>query len=785
MGSFRTAAAFLLAATAMLMLSSGAAAYDKDPLDLKTKGRVFGNNLEQFDSADADPGVGTLGREACLTNGYPPESDAPAVVGVDKDLSCDDPFPPDNENGIVVHPDDPNILLGGSNDYQLEFVGGTIVQRVPAGYFISFDKGENWIDGEVPMQASYGAGDPAPAFNRRFNLAVMASLSFVCGQGAPFCSRGNLAVATLDLDKAREQFERAVAAREAGTEHEPQLPWEDQMVVNGEASDVANVQIFNDKEWIAVDNNQFIPKKDANGNIVLDPSGNPVMVENPNYGNMYLTWARFRSEVAGANEPPPTYDESPIYFTRGEWNNAQGEFRWTDPVEISGRSATKCTYQDDPDDTAITTGDYNQSGIAETPDDPRACDQDQFAYPVVAPDGTVYVHFHNEQNGQSYEPACTTETAASCVQKYDSQIMLVKSDDGGDTWYGDLTPAEQAGCVPNPEAANGVPVQIRADDPATKNQNEERFSSCIVPIHIVDMEDSYDETEEGEGEAPSFTADYPINVAGRTTLTAQQFRVNSAGTIAVAPAAARSSGGPVTPADYRLFVFFADNCAGERPGSSGRTMTEPVTDTNLYYAYSDDQGETWVGGDGRENGQRYNACGPTPGPEGPAAAGRLVANGTSLPDDQWFPWGAAHPVTGAVVAVTMDGSPAPPASDGPAARSQYGFTAFTTGPTVLGEPPVFAGPLVLNGAASNPQFSRFFRTEAFEPENICPFCSRFIGDYNGVAVGSDGSFHAMWTDMRKPMGERTPIAGGAPLPVFGQDAFYAQRPITPPGGPTP
>ena len=116
-------------------------------------------------------------------------------------------------------------------------------------------------------------------------------------------------------------------------------------------------------------------------------------------------------------------------------------------------------------------------------------------------------------------------------------------------------------------------------------------------------------------------------------------------------------------------------------------------------------------------------------------------------------------------------------------KNTYGFTTFTYEPTVLGVPPVFAGPIPLADAPSNPNASRFFRTEAVDPANPCPFCSRFIGDYNGVSVGRDGRFHAMWTDMRKPMGERVPIRGGLPLPVHGQDAFYAQRPVTPPGAP--
>jgi hypothetical protein len=671
---------------AALTLAAGASAY---PPIAKSEARAFGGNPDPLAPNDAS-GAGSLGRESCVTTGEPG-----SVPGVDKDVSCDDTFAPDNENGIVVHPEDERIILGGSNDYQLFFNGNTVVQRVPAGYFLSFDSGRTWIDGQVPMQASFGAGDPSPAFDVKRNKALMASLSFVCGQGAPQCSRGNLAVAELDLAKARAAIQK--------NPKNPNLPWSDQMVVKGSAADFAAVQIFSDKEWLVVDNNRT----------------------SPHFGNYYLVWARFRSEHGA-------YDESPIFFTKSE----DGGRRWTDPVEISGRSVTYCKFQDDPEDSADTTGDSNPSGVSETPDDPNACDQDQFAYPAVAPNGDLYVHFHNEQHLEAYEPG----------QNYDSQIMIVKSNDGGDTWSGNPNPAEQAGCVPNPLAADAA------------------IGTCIVPIHVVDLEDSYDEAQE---EGPqSFTADYPINVDGRTTLTNQQFRVNSAGTIAIG----RQNGG--TPSQYRVLVVFADNCAGVRPGVPAFVASvEPVTDTNVYYAYSDDGGATWQGGDVN------NGCG-----SGLAGSGRLIAsNGIQNSDDQWFPWVAANPVTGAFTAVAMDASQ----FDG-ATRETYGFTGATSQPTTLGVPPAFGPEFALAGAASDPRHSRFFRAVA----PTCFDCSLFIGDYNGVDVDRQGRIHAMWTDMRRPIisvdrpegcdaDPATPAPPCVPTPLFGQDAYYAQRPTTP------
>jgi hypothetical protein len=741
----------VLAAAALVALAavSGSAGFTKKGISGKEELRSYGGLEPAGDAA----GVGTIGRQHCLTTGEF------GSTPIDKDISCDSPLAPDNEIGIAAHPTDPDLLLAGSNDYQLS-AHGPFPTRIPAGVFLSQDGGLHWLDTEMPMKASLGAGDPAPAFDLRRNQAVMASLSFVCGQGAPLCSRGNLAVATLDLSKLSED----------PTDDE-QLQWNDRMVVNGEASDIAAVQIFNDKEWITVDNHPTIPN-------LATPNPSDTK-PNPNYGNYYLVWARFRSEHGA-------YDESPIWFTKSE----DGGNRWTEPVEISGRSLTKCTFQDDADDTDDTTGDDNPSAVSETADDPNACDQNQFAYPVVAPDGTLYIHFHNEQNSAAYEPP----------QRYDSQIMIVKSDDGGDTWYGDLDPAEQTGCRVFPYSAN-ADTDIDND-----GRPDPGRGPCIVPIHVVDMEDSYDSSSQSDDGSQTAIADYPINVQGRTTLTNMQFRVNSAGNITVARTAAG-------PGSYRLYVVYADNCAGTRPsfgptpppnpdGSIPPTPGSPaITDTNLYYAYSDDHGQTWVGGDGPENGRPYNTCSTT---AQFATSGRLLmkpgddtAATGSYPDDQWFPWidanGHGQTQTGRVAAATMDGNQ----FDG-LARETYGFTGFTTASTTIGVPPDFVGPEPLAGAASHPRQSRFFRTAAVDPANACPDCSRFIGDYNGVAIGADGvSWHSVWTDMRRPVPPEVdrpvgcdddPTTEAPPcVPTFlrTEDAYYARRPVHPFAPPAP
>jgi hypothetical protein len=76
---------------------------------------------------------------------------------------------------------------------------------------------------------------------------------------------------------------------------------------------------------------------------------------------------------------------------------------WTTPKEISG-SHPSCSYQE--------TGAANE------------CDEDQFSIPEVASNGDLYVHFLNSQNENAWEVPFD----------FDSQIMVVKSTNGGRTF---------------------------------------------------------------------------------------------------------------------------------------------------------------------------------------------------------------------------------------------------------------------------------------------------------------------------------------------------------------
>lgn len=380
------------------------------------------------------------------------------------------------------------------------------------------------------------------------------------------------------------------------------------IAAKGLGSDLAAQQIFNDKEWLVADNNEA----------------------SPHYGRLYLVWARFRIEKG-------FYDESPIYFTYSDDAGAS----WATPKEISGRSEEYCTFQDDSDDVAAG-------------EDPFECDQNQFAYPAVGPSGELYVHFHNEQNEQAWESG----------EMYESQIMLVKSSDGGETWVG--------------------------------------------PVHVVQLEDSYTAPPVGS------SGDYPINVQFRTTLTGHQFRVNSAGNIAVDPNDANN-----------VYIVFADNADGTN------STSDPVTDTNIFVAHSNDGGLTWTGGDDGTN---------------TVAASRIRLDGT--PDsDQWFPWASVGP-DGKLRVIYMDGH---------ADRDRYDISLVETEPDFLS-----VTKETVSQTPSNPDLSIFFQARV----PGCETCATFIGDYNGLDVDALNRSHGVWTDMRRS------VLG---TPLKAQDAFYAQR----------
>src|SRR5207245_3786138 len=92
------------------------------------------------------------------------------------------------------------------------------------------------------------------------------------------------------------------------------------------------------------------------------------------------------------------------------------------PVEISGNNATYCNFVD------LFVPSRNR----------HDCDFDQGAWPVVGPDGTIYVIYNN---------CNTSENAAEGFPAICQQLMT-KSADGGVTWSGPAKVADDYSTEP-------------------------------------------------------------------------------------------------------------------------------------------------------------------------------------------------------------------------------------------------------------------------------------------------------------------------------------------------
>ena len=143
------------------------------------------------------------------------------------------------------------------------------------------------------------------------------------------------------------------------------------------------------------------------------------------------------------------------------------------------------------------------------------------------------------------------------------------------------------------------------------------------------------------------------------------------------------------PSSGALYVVWSDN----RDGTASRTNTD------VLMARSTDGGATW---------------------SRPAFVSRAA-------NDQFFPWAAVAP-NGTLDVVYMDRSY-------DAANSKYGITLsrLTAGARTFSAGRVDTG-------LSDPNDARWFAVNGQ---------TTFLGDYNGLAVGSDGVAHPFWTDMRR------------------------------------
>jgi hypothetical protein len=499
------------------------------------------------DFTSDNPGVGQITMTSC--------TDGTDLGGGNIRVNCDSISLPHNEMSIAVDPTNPSHIVAGSNDYEIFFIGSSSIERIIAGFYTSFDGGTTWINGHIAPGGFTFNGDPAIAFNTKFGVVDYATIASNGGQKAGF------ATATIQVNTSPDGGQTfghpvVVALGMGGT----------------------RVTVFNDKPYIAVDNNPA----------------------SPFYGRVYVTWTRFTFDQFG------NYISSPIFLSFSD----DGGQTFSTGQEISGTSSTLC---------ANPFRSFNTN----------RCNEDQFSSPVVGPDGTVYVAFENEE----LQGASTG---------FRNQYLVVSSTNGG--------------------ASFGAPSQ------------------AVFPIF------------DGGN-------DYPINVDGRQTLTNSQFRVNSAGNLAIDP-----SSGP-TPATTRLYIAFSDNRKGVALCAPSCSFTTVTTNTDVLVVSSTNGGASW-------------------------GSPVTVPHGGTSDNDQFYPW-AAVSSTGVLKVAFKDRSYDP-------SNIQYGETLATS--TDNGAS--FTSIRVDTGL-SNPNDSRWFTGGGTTNGK-----ATFIGDYEGLAVGSDGISHPLWTDMR-------------------------------------
>ena len=186
---------------------------------------------------------------------------------------------PQNETTIVVNPNNPNNLVGGTNDYR---VFNTRENRNDGSGFAytSFDGGATWNNTELPhltfqtgatgaLSDMDSAGDPALAFGPN-NTVYYDNLVF-----SRFNDGSGVVV--------------SVSKDGGATWSEPRIVHTDGVDGSGNPTPTA---IFNDKPWITVD---------------------------PDSGAVYVTWTQFGP------------DGSPIVLSK----STDGGVTWSAPVEVN------------------------------------------------------------------------------------------------------------------------------------------------------------------------------------------------------------------------------------------------------------------------------------------------------------------------------------------------------------------------------------------------------------------------------------------------------------------
>jgi len=305
-------------------------------------------------SSGARPGLpelGMAGKRSVTPEvaGYLKQHGPKSVVECTKALSAEpaqiidcDTILPNNEPDIELKAGTTSTIVASSNDYD----------SCCDAFNTSLDGGVTWANGNMSRLDPRRTGsDPVTVYDAKHAVWLHSSLNYLFNNGGG----GRVCDGDLVVSPSRDG-----------------LVWDRPTIVSdGVGCDTKPVEVFNDKEWIAVDNN----------------------VASPYFGRAYLTWTAFFA-LDGA------YQRSPILFSYSD----DGGATWSAPKEISGTSASLCEFQ--------------SSGAA------GECDENQFSVPAVMPDGRLAVAFENSQDQSSW----------SAAGDFDDQYLVVRSSNGGASW---------------------------------------------------------------------------------------------------------------------------------------------------------------------------------------------------------------------------------------------------------------------------------------------------------------------------------------------------------------
>jgi hypothetical protein len=238
----------------------------------------------------------------------------------------DDSYPPlpQNETSVAASLDNPLIAVAGANDY---VSGGTVVMRTSDG-------GRHWLSTRVvpvfrPTSDICNGGDPALAYSRRDKAFYLAQLCFF-RSSAP---------SEVQVYKSLDNGATWTPGRRAAIAASNYNP----------ATGRIDEALFNDKEYIAVDNTPA----------------------SPHYGRLYVSYTRFHIDATGASDTCPV------------------KLSYTDSVPSTDPSLAVWQH------SAVMPDRRGSGGLGES--------ANQFSVPVVEPNGAVDIAYVLEECNTSID----------------------------------------------------------------------------------------------------------------------------------------------------------------------------------------------------------------------------------------------------------------------------------------------------------------------------------------------------------------------------------------------